>query len=64
MPPFMHSHAPGGLPPYLPFHNILDFFMHENDFEKVANISADQNNEAGKVLLETMGMPFVKGAQS
>lgn len=44
MPPFMHSHAPGGLPPYLPFHNILDFFMHENDFEKVANISADPNN--------------------
>ena len=44
MPPFMHSHAPGGLPPYLPFHNILDFFIHENDFEKVADISADPNN--------------------
>lgn len=44
MPPFMHSHAPGGLPPYLPFHNILDFFIHENDFEKVTDISANPND--------------------
>lgn len=44
MPAFMHSHAPGGLPPSLPFHNILDFFMHAKDFEKVSDISADPNN--------------------
>jgi nitrite reductase (NO-forming) len=44
MPMFMHSHAPGGLPPTLPFHNILDFFMHAKDFEKVADISANPNN--------------------
>jgi nitrite reductase (NO-forming) len=43
MPAFMHSHAPGGLPPNLPFHNILDFFIHAKDFEKVADISADPN---------------------
>lgn len=41
MPMFMHSHAPGGLPPSIPFSKILDFFIHENDFEKVADISAD-----------------------
>lgn len=44
MPPFMHSHAPGGLPPYLPFHNVLDFLINKNNFEKVANISADPNS--------------------
>lgn len=27
-------------------------------------VTSAQNDEAGKVLLETMGMPFVKGAQS
>lgn len=44
MPAFMHSHAPGGLPPNLPFYNILDFFLHAKDFEKVADISANPNN--------------------
>lgn len=51
MPMFMHSHAPGGLPPNLPFHNILDFFIHAKDFERVADISAnpsDVPNEAQK----------------
>ncbi len=43
MPAFMHSHAPGGLPPAIPFSKILDFFMHEKDFAKVADISADPN---------------------
>lgn len=43
MPPFMHSHAPGGLPPSMPFSNILDFFIHTNDFEKVTDISGDPN---------------------
>lgn len=41
MPAFMHSHAPGGLPPNLPFHNMFEFFIHVNDFEKVPDISAD-----------------------
>lgn len=44
MPAFMHSHAPGGLSPNLPLHNILDFFIHEKDFEQVADISANPNN--------------------
>lgn len=43
MPPFMHSHAPGGLSPSIPFSKILDFFIHRNDFEKVPDISADPN---------------------
>ncbi len=43
MPMFMHSHAPGGLPPSIPFSKILDFFAHKNDFEKVADIGADPN---------------------
>lgn len=43
MPPFLHSHAPGGLPPSIPFGKIFDFFIHANDFEKVLDISADPN---------------------
>lgn len=43
MPMFMHSHAPGGLPPSIPFSKILDFLIHKNDFEKVSDISADPN---------------------
>ncbi len=41
MPVFMHSHAPGGLPPSIPFAKILDFFRHKNRFEKVVDISAN-----------------------
>lgn len=44
MPMFMHSHAPGGLPPAIPFSKILDFFIHEDEFEKVADIGADPNS--------------------
>jgi nitrite reductase (NO-forming) len=44
MPVFMHSHAPGGLPPSIPFHNILDFLIHEKRFEKVADISANPSS--------------------
>jgi nitrite reductase (NO-forming) len=44
MPAFMHAHAPGGLPPSIPFHAILDFFIHADDFEKIADISADPNS--------------------
>jgi len=43
MPFFSYSHAPGGLPPNLPFANIFKFFAHKNDFEKVADIGADPN---------------------
>ncbi len=41
MPPFIHSHAPGGVPPSIPFGKIIDFFRYENRFEKVADIGAD-----------------------
>ncbi len=41
MPAFMHSHAPGGLPPSIPFAKIIDFFRYQNRFEKVADIGAD-----------------------
>lgn len=34
MPAFMHSHAPGGLPAYIPFGKIIEFFRFENRFEK------------------------------
>lgn len=44
MPVFMHSHAPGGLPPSIPFAKIIDFFRYENRFEKVADIGADPTN--------------------
>ncbi|MCC6323442.1 nitrite reductase, copper-containing [Candidatus Nomurabacteria bacterium] len=51
MPAFMMSHAPGGMPASIPVPKIFDFFMHENKFEKVADIGADPNqvpNEAQK----------------
>jgi nitrite reductase (NO-forming) len=38
MPLFMHSMAPGGMPPTLPFINILTFFKNESHFERVADI--------------------------
>jgi nitrite reductase (NO-forming) len=41
MPLFMHSHAPGGLPPSIPFSSIINFLWHRNDFVQVADISAD-----------------------
>jgi len=43
MPLFVHSHAPGGLPPSIPFSKIINFFKYENRFEKVADIGADPN---------------------
>lgn len=43
MPAFMHSHAPDGLPPSIPFGKIIEFFKYENRFEKVADIGADPN---------------------
>jgi len=41
MPMFMHSHAPGNLPPSIPFAKIIDFLKNKNRFEEVANIGAD-----------------------
>lgn len=43
MPAFVHSHAPGGLPPSIPFAKIIDFLRYENRFDKVADIGADPN---------------------
>lgn len=43
MPAFMHSHAPGGVPASIPFNKILDFFLYENKFERVADIGGDPN---------------------
>lgn len=43
MPLFMHSHAPGGLPPTLPFRNVFEFFLNKNKFEHIDDISADPN---------------------
>jgi nitrite reductase (NO-forming) len=44
MPPFMHSMAPGGLPPTLPFANVINFFKNESRFERVADIGRDPND--------------------
>ncbi len=44
MPAFMHSHAPGGLPPSIPFANILDFLVKRNKFVSIDNISANPEN--------------------
>lgn len=43
MPPFMHSMAPGNVPPTLPLVNIIKFFMDGDEFENVADISRDPN---------------------
>ncbi len=43
MPSFMHSHAPGGVPASIPFNKIIDFFLYEHKFERVADIGADPN---------------------
>lgn len=43
MPAFTHSHAPGGLPPSIPFSKIFNFLTHESKFEQVADIGADPN---------------------
>jgi nitrite reductase (NO-forming) len=39
MPMFMHSDAPGGIPPNLPFSSIFNFFTRIDKFEKVTDIS-------------------------
>lgn len=44
MPPFMHSMAPGGMPPTLPLLNVFHFFMNEPNFERVKDIGRDPND--------------------
>jgi nitrite reductase (NO-forming) len=44
MPAFMHSHAPGGLAPSIPFANILDFLINRNKFISIDDISANPND--------------------
>lgn len=43
MPPFMHSNAPGGMSPSIPFGKIAEFFLTKNRFEEVEDIGADPN---------------------
>ncbi len=43
MPMFMHSHAPGGVAPSIPFSKIVEFLKYGNRFEKVSDIGADPN---------------------
>ncbi|MEK7588319.1 MAG: copper-containing nitrite reductase [Patescibacteria group bacterium] len=43
MPPFMMSHAPGGIPASIPFSKIIEFFKYQSDFEKVTDIGANPN---------------------
>jgi nitrite reductase (NO-forming) len=42
-PAFLKSYGPGGSPG-LPFGNVLTFFLHINQFEKVADIARDPND--------------------
>lgn len=44
MPMFMHSMAPGGVPPTLPLANVINFFKNESRFEHVADIGRDPND--------------------
>lgn len=44
MPSFMHSHAPDGLPPSIPFSGIINFFKTQHHFERVNDIGADPNS--------------------
>ena len=43
MPPFMRSHAPGGVSASLPFGKIAQFFVNKDNFAQVENIGADPN---------------------
>lgn len=44
MPMWMHSHAPGGISPSVPFGKIIQFFKEEGKFERVDDIGADFEN--------------------
>ncbi len=41
MPPTMHSHAPGGMPPSIPIASALKFLWQSGQFERVTDIGAD-----------------------
>lgn len=43
IPPFMHSHAPGGISAALPFGKIIQFFFHKNSFAPIKDIGTDPN---------------------
>lgn len=44
MPMFMHSHAPGKLPPSIPFGKIFEFLSYEKNLEHIDDIGADPND--------------------
>ena len=44
MPPFMHTQAPGGINPDLPFMSVISFFKNYNRFERVEDISHDPSS--------------------
>jgi len=44
MPPFMRSMAPGNMAPGLPIVNVLKFFTHQSQFERVSEIGRDPND--------------------
>ncbi len=44
MPMFMYSHAPGQIPPSIPFNKIFEFFVYGHRFERVGDIGADPNS--------------------
>ena len=44
MPMFMHTMAPGGVAPNLPFANVINFFKSQSNFEKVSDIGRDPND--------------------
>lgn len=43
MPAFMHSHAPGGVPPTLPVVNVIKFFLSKDNFARIKDVGADPN---------------------
>jgi nitrite reductase (NO-forming) len=44
LPVWMHSHAPGGIPPSIPFGNIIDFFENQRNFERIADIGTEASD--------------------
>jgi nitrite reductase (NO-forming) len=56
MPAFTHSHAPGGLPPSIPFAKIIDFLRYKDRFEKVADIGADPTSVPKSQAPDTDGI--------
>lgn len=59
MPAFMHSHAPGGLPPSIPLSNIINFFTRESNFEHKADIGADPTAVPSRTLPDKDGVVHI-----